>query len=294
MKSTYLLSLLVICLYLISCKNETIVLSPKKEADHKHLGFGVWAQLDGAYTKSNEFDGYKGPGSSISVEIENLSSKEMRRRYEPFVLKRKGMVIIEFAEVQYGERDSTFFVVIEDKRLNMYKYNLSIKTKEGVTNVKAFCYKNQASYCYQSLKKSLLSTVIDLETKIREEGFLITGTDWLGTSTYTKDGKFPTESPDQAIFKIGNYKSVRNSQDKGNILELIFDITGEKDVEIRKEELLNGYYQYAISSGNGLHAYAVLIYDDKREGKYIICQGNLKENINDCRKFFLKNNIREE
>lgn len=296
MKTSAKLILLFIILTLVSCNKETIEVYPKKQDDHKHLGKGVWVQIEESFTKADDFDGYRGPASSssVSVKIEHTSSKEVRQRYHSLVLKKDQNVLVEFTEVKYAGRDSAFFVTIKDKRLKMYKHLLSIKDGDKVINVNAFCYTKQGGYYNPVLKKSLLSTVIDTKTKVRQETFVFAEKDWLLTTTFTKDGLNPTESPDQAIYKSGIYKSVRNSQDVKNIQELVYDISGEKNVKVIKEELLNGYYQYATSSGNGRHVFSALIYGDNREGYYIICHGNAEVNITDCQKHFMKTRIIDE
>ena len=294
MKLPFLYLLLIACLVFVSCKKEAIVIDPQKEEGHKHLGLGVWADIDEAFRKSYGFDGFTGPGSSISVEVEYVSSKAVRDRYTLRQLNKKKLALVEFSEIQYGNRDSAFFTIVEDKRLDMYKYNMSIKDEHRVINVKAFCYKSQYLYCKPILRKSLLSTVIENNFESKQEDFLLVETDRLGTATYSKGGNIIKDGLDQVIYKTGKYKSVRNSQDKKNIEELVFDITGEDSVELRKEELLNGFYQYATSSGNGKHAFAAIIYDDQRNGRYCICHGSLETSLKECREFFIKNNIINE
>lgn len=202
--------MLILCLFILSCKSEVITINPFKDSLHKHLGKGVWVQVPSEYSKANNYDGYQASGyrSSVSVQIEPVSSKKVRESFDVISLRKKKIILEEFTEVNYGKTDSAFYVVVFDMRKNTYRHMLSIKDYNQTINIKGFCFKQQASYFNPIIKKALLSTYIDTEEEKRKEDFLMADIESLNTFLFTKDGKFPTESPDQAIYKTGKYQAI--------------------------------------------------------------------------------------
>jgi len=290
--TSYLL-LVLFCFLIFSCKSETINIKPSKGSDHKLLGKGVWVKLPAEYTKANNYDGYQAPkySSSVSVQIEPVSSKKVRQSFDARELRKKQIVLEEFTEVNYADRDSAFYVVVFDKRKNTYRHLLSIKDYNQTINVKGFYFKNQKTYYSDVVKKALLSTYIDTEQESRKEDFLMADIESLGTFIFTKDGKFPTESLDQAIYKTGNFQALGTIDDEIKLKNMLKEITGEDNIQIEKVDIENGKNYTARSFGSDLYAFGALLFDEEKNGIYALCYGNKQENFIDCKKYFNKTNI---
>lgn len=285
--------IIIISLLFFSCKSESININPSKGSSHKLLGKGVWVELPSEYKKANNYDGYQAPSysSSVSVQVERTSSKKVRESFDARELRKKQVVLEEFKEVNYADTDSAFYVVVFDKRKNTYRHLLSIKDYNQTINVKGFYFKHQKTYYGDVVRKALLSTVIDTVEEIRKEDFLMADIESLGTFIFTKDGKYPTESEDQAIYKTGEFKAQGTVDDEIKLKNMLKEITGESNIMIEKIRIDNGTHFTARSFGSDLYAFGAILFDKDNNGIYALCYGNKQENFDDCKKYFNKTNI---
>ena len=282
--------LFVLSLFLLASCTSNVDITPNKTQNHKYLGKGVWATIPSGYFKAENYDGYQYPGykSSISVEVEDISFDKQKENFDRGRLRRAKMKLIESANVMYGEKDSAYYVLIHNPRKKKFQHILSIKDGNRVKNIIGFCFTPVGKEFNPKIKKSLFSIFLEDEIPVTESEFIMADILTLGSFIYTKDGKNPTESPDEAMITTGSYEPRGRAEAITEVTTLLGEATETEDseIDVTEEKLENASFFHATSEGNDRFAYAAIVHDGS-EGIYLLCHGNSRGNIDECRKYFM-------
>lgn len=259
-----------------------IVIDPNKYRYSVHLGAGVWLLVPDGYKKAASYDGYQANNSesSISVKTSDKSSEELKKAYDPKLLRKRDMELIELSEVKYGEKGTGFFSVVHDKKNKLLRYFLSI-SKDGRTyNITSFCAEG-AKGTYDRLIRWSLKNVFIGESKEEEELFKFAKLISSNEVAYSKDGKYPTESADNAL---AEWKDMSASDLDGALGSTLVEIELGKLVKksrhmVEFAPLTNGMYYHGKAVSKNRKAYVALFVNEKKEGILVKCYGNEKSDL---------------
>ena len=228
-------------LLIISCQSTEhnhIEITPKKTPNKIHVGQGVWMNIPSYFKKAKSYEGYQAPNStaSISVKSSNKSIEELKKSFEPAYLKKRKTVLLESSTVKYGDNENAFFTVVRDKRKETIRYFLAIAQGGRTYNIKAFYFENARDGYNLEIREALQSVFIG-DHQEKEELFKLANLSNFDSIIYTRDGKHPTESADQAVVEIETKKSTRGITDKKLIESEARKITGKNLFSIEKDNL---------------------------------------------------------
>ena len=296
-KTVFLLSLFFFVCSCQSVENNHLEINPEKTNAHVHIGQGVWVNIPYGFKKAKSYEGFQAPNSaaSISIKTNSKSIEEIKESFEPSNLKKKNTILLENSTVKYGDNEEALFTVVHDKRKETIRYLLAIAQGGRTYNLKAFYFKKASEGYNLEIRKALKSVFIG-EHQEKEQLFKMASLNSFESMIYTRDGKFPTESEDQAIVEIETKKSIRGISAKKLIKQETTKITDEIVLTVMQESLVNGIFYEVNSQGNGKYAYLALI--KSKNGKVILikCHSNSSRSLEDYKTFtknqFIKTTIR--
>jgi hypothetical protein len=279
---------MVVCvlpfLFFASCESyetEQITLEPKKTAEYIHLGKGIWTKYPKGYSKADTYDGYQAPGqaSSISIMTNQEPIQSLWEKHNPSDLNQQDVKLLQLSPVKYGVNDNALFSIVHDTRKNTIRYLLAFH-ENGITyNVKAFCFNQVRSTYEPTIKNTMLSAVL-AEVEEKEELFKMATLKDAQTVVFTRDGKYPTASEDQATIEIKTIKAASLSPGTDEVSAELIRITKDKHDYVEVENLLNGKFFSGTSRGQEKNAFVALLTDTASGGAVrISCYGNKESNL---------------
>lgn len=273
---------------LLSCSNrevkkDIIILKPQKTDEHVHISKGIWLKIPGIYKKAKSYDGYQALNeSSISVKISTNSIADIEASFDKRILKKRKTQLLEARPVQFGNNKDAFFAVAYDEKRRTTRYLLAIH-EGGITyQIKGFFFERLRDRYEVMLRKALYSTYIG--EIIKDELFQVAqfSDDLI---IYTKDGKFPTESPDNAYIEVRILKNVKGVNINNLLTKEDRNITRSNFGSPLIETLENGNMLTYHSKGNGNKAVAKLIEVDNQGSFFILCHAKEKANMSEITQF---------
>jgi len=197
-----LLILSFILFFLVSCK-EDLKLSLKNEitTKHKHVGDGVYLNIPYNFKKKKRAGLYQSKNeASISLQIEHEPIANLRKGFEKKFLKKRQTELLALCEIEHESFDSCFYAKVLDNRKRTIRQSIAFKQNDKTIIVKGFCFEQQKSQYETSIRIALTSLALGEEI-LEEDKFKLAALQ-LDKTIFTKDGNYPTESPDQATIEM--------------------------------------------------------------------------------------------
>ncbi len=269
--------------YFTACERYTqrqIIISSVKKEDSQHLGNGVWMVIPDSYKKANSYNGFQAitRQSSISLDMNRKSIDEVKKAYAPGHLKEVNMALLELSTVHYGGNENGVFLVIHDKSKKVIRYLLSIAINDRTYNIKAFCLERRKDRYDPEIRKSLESIYIG-DYKEKEKLFKLAKLESLTELFFTKDGVYPTNSPDNAVIKTKKMTSFEGILESGLIKSELQKITGKNSNSWGVETLSNGKFFFGTSESENKKGFVALLVNQKQEALLVSCSGNQNSSL---------------
>lgn len=275
MPKTLILILLVQILILVSCnkKGELIILNNKHTPSVMHVVDELWMIPPVGYYPAKSYDGFqnKPVTSSISVKILDLPLYELMERYSEENLDLNDWDLKKISPVKINEIDSAFLVEFEDKKKGLEKCDLVIRDENnGKTYfITSFKLIDDESVYSDWLKESLLSAFLG-EMKKEEELYKLASWDLTDDLYYyTKDGKYPTESPGKEILEVSLRKFSSSHEVEDFLKKEVIKITKSTDFKISGKKLDNGFFYIVDAIKNGMFINFVITFIDNNESQIL-------------------------
>ncbi len=280
-------------------KSELIELSPVKFPESQHIGQGVWLIIPSGYGRAESYEGFQAndKSSSISVKIDRHSISEMKKIFDEKKLKRSHVELLELHPVNFGDLQDAFFSVVKDKRKKTIRYLLCVNVNGLTYNIKAFCFAGNYERDDPKLRKALFSSYIGdrIEKKALFEIANFNVNEEKDISmVYTKDGVYPTKSPDSSYIEVKQLESPNSEFDWRVVQEALFSLTGVKTMNIKPYLVGRGVILEGKVIGEKHKAYVALISPDpsKKERTLVKCWGNSESDLSEFKKFVSNNFIK--
>lgn len=207
---------LCISFFLFSCAGideEPVTLLWKVGDKHKHIGFSYWVYVPNLYRKADSYKGYQANNyaSSIVIEEQYENLDQIIDRYSDENFQKKRFTLFERKLTMYNGETKGLFV--------KYKFKQDVKTvmilffEDGgnVYKLESFYLDNLVDTYENEIRRCLLSVVKAEDVQNDNELQVAKILDGFSGLIYSRDGKFPTESPDDLIVEereILNVKAV--------------------------------------------------------------------------------------
>lgn len=246
-KTVVNISVFFIFSLLFSCVNNVGELKKLTNAQNElsvHLVDRLFINNPAGFHRAKYFDGFQNDvgNASISVKLINEPLSFFKSRFSKDNLKTKKWELIEISPAIINNTDSALYVAYIDKKKQIEKFDLAIRDDINnityyITSFKQIDDKNTDA---NNLKNAILSSYLG-DVLYKDELFKFAGfTDGKSTEIYTKDGNYPTNSPDKSVIEIWT-KSFPNIEIAKNYLDKELKIYGKmKEFENAIEKLDNG------------------------------------------------------
>jgi hypothetical protein len=247
---------------------ELMVLNNKKSKYSKHVVEGLWMIGPLGYNQAKNYNGFQNLNmtSSISVKVLDEPLYKVKNRFNEKNQKANKWEINEMNPVKINDLDSCFYIEYLDRRKQFEKFDLIVRNekKSKTYYITAFKMIGDDRVNEKELKSSVLSAFLGMEEE-KEELFKLANIDTkLNTTTYTKDGKYPTESPGNGVLEV-SLKSFKNeSQLESFMTSVIKKETNNenyyKDVRILSD---SKFLVYDFKTNEKKYMYVVLFSEDE-------------------------------
>jgi tetratricopeptide (TPR) repeat protein len=246
-KTVVNISVFLIFSLLYSCVNNVGELKKLTNAQNElsvHLVDRLFINNPTGFHRAKYFDGFQNDGgnASISVKLINEPLSFFKSRFSKDNLKTKKWELIEISPAIINNTDSALYVAYIDKKKQIEKFDLAIRDEKNnityfITSFKQIDDKNTDA---NNLKNAILSSYLG-DVLYKDELFKFAGfTDGKSKEIYTKDGNYPTNSPDKGVIEIWT-KSFPNIEIAKNYLDKELKIYGKmEEFENAIEKLDNG------------------------------------------------------
>ena len=292
MKKTTGVLILLILLILTSCsKSRHYDINPEKNINHIHVGEGVHIVKPYGFKEATSYNGFQDlrRGTSISMKVQYSDLESVAFAFDEKVLGYQNTKLLEFSTVKYGDNENAFYSVVFDKNKRTVRYLLAINEGEKTYLIKAFCLKGNEDKLGNQLKSALFSTYIGEEIAKTKAFIIADQTDQ--KTVYTRDGKLPTESVDQAIIKFSTFNH------KGNLT--ITAKQNEYMVNAAKEICENSNPGIRVKNMNGVrvsstktncinnNGYLTLLCNESSQAIFVKATTNDYKSLEELEKFVL-------
>lgn len=280
--------MLIIVILASSCSNYKegrLSISPQKTDQSVHLGRGVWMEVPNGYNKARSFDGYQTPKahSSISITMSTRSLEQIKAGFAPSALRKKNSVLLELSQVSYEGSENGIFSVVHDKMSNTIRYAMAISYNNRVYYIKAFCFDQFEERFDPLIRKSFMSIFIgSLEESV--EVFRLAKFEGLNRLIQTKDGEYPTQSPDAAVIEWTTMDDLTGISEIGLVGNELQKLTGVESPGVYMIYLENGKYYRGTASTENKKAYVGLLVTEGRKGTLMVCHGNANSSLEEFEK----------
>lgn len=237
------------------------------------------------YQKARSFDGYQTTNalSSISVTMSMRSLEEIKARITPSALREKKSVLLELSRVNYDGKENGLFSVVHDKMTNTIRYAMAISHNDRVYYIKAFCFDQFEESFDPLIRKSFMSTYIGNREDSMEE-FRLAKFEGRNRSIQTKDGEYPTQSPDAAVIEWTTLDDLTGISETGLVENELQKLTGMERPGVSVIYLENGKYYQGTASTENIKAYVGLLVTEGRKGTLVVCHGNANSSLEEFEK----------
>jgi|GEM_PF-1797453 hypothetical protein len=282
--------------FLTSCtsiETKPMKITPLKNDKSVHVGQGIWMKIPSNYKKAKSYEGFQTADntSSISVKINLKSMDQVKKIYSSESLSRNKLDLLQLSPVNYDGNENAIFSLVEDTKKKTIKYLLAINDKGTTYNLKAFCFASHKDKYDDIIREALFSSVIG-EVKFEEKLFKPVIDLDSKNIVYTKDGKYPTDSPDQSKIEVENVKTLKGIKGiKGvtKVEKALMEFKTGSGSLVNSKPIGNGELISGRSIGNNGIAYVALISLDGDNGLLVKCSGNAKSKISEFEDFVINN-----
>lgn len=267
----------------------------------EEIANGVYIRKPDQFRKARSFDGYQyvnGP-ATISLEIREQEIGGIKRMFTDKALSARKEKLLEYHPVNFYGNETAFMTVTESKRKNIYKFLLAVEEEGRTYNVKALCSIGLGEHLnmYDLLKRTLLTTEL--------RGYQAEATDFVAvdggspvSEMYTRDGAYPTASPDGAFIQR-TLAVIPDSKDRiavhKQIAEELKELTGEDKSAFSTVPLSNGVIVHATAQNDSVHAFVALVYaEGERMAQQYTGTANSAEAIANIEKFVLDKSTKRQ
>lgn len=237
-------------------------LENQSTTDLQYAGEGVYLDVANQYSKARTYDGFQARGgkSSISVKLTDTPIEELKKDYESTQLKKRRANLKELSTVDYNGNTNAFYAVTEEEKQGTIRYLLAIRENDVTYLIKAFAFANRHDYYRNNIKQALLSTYIGNPIDIKAAFTAVQADNKQSTNIiyHTRDGKYPTESTDQAVIKT-EFVNIKGFTETTYLQQTLTELTGGKAYGIGTEFLANAKYHCGKSQTDKMKAYAGLV-----------------------------------
>ncbi len=247
---------------------ELMVLNNKKSKYSKHVVEGLWMIGPLGYNQAKNYNGYQNLNmtSSISVKVLDEPLYKVKNRFNEKNQKANKWEINEMNPVKINDLDSCFYIEYLDRRKQFEKFDLIVRNEKNSKTyyITAFKMIGDDRVDEKELKSSVLSAFLGMEEE-KEELLKLANIDTkLNTTTYTKDGKYPTESPGNGVLEV-SLKSFKNeSQIESYIASVTKKETKTENYNKEIHILTDGkFLVYEFKTKEKKYMYIILFSEDK-------------------------------
>ncbi|MCB9271572.1 MAG: hypothetical protein H6561_18755 [Lewinellaceae bacterium] len=291
MRKITLLSCLGIgfCLFLNCSNHQTnyIHIEPEKEESKQSLGSGVVMAIPTDYLPRNngDFRTENKYSSIASVETSYDDFRASRDEYDPKVMKRVNLQLMELSTVIYDGDTSGYLSVVKDNITYSIRYVLAIEHNDVLYTIKARTNAAVKELYDQKIRDAFLSVYIG-SAEDNPPKFILTTLNEDGGIIYTRDQLFPTQSKEGSVISIMHMPKV-NVNEANRIIRGQVDKLGLSSLllDIKNEGLGNGYYYYTKIANAEVKLFIALLIEKSGEGILISCNGKGEYDLDDFSEF---------
>ena len=216
--------------------------------------------------------------------MSKISIEELNQAFDPEILEKRRIELIELSSVSYGSQENGFLSVVHNKKKNTISYLLAINENGRVYNIKAFCF-YPVKEKYDSKIRNCLENVYIGEYEEAEQPFKMAKIISINEMIFTRDGKYPTESNDQSVIEFKGIESLRSASETDLVENELQKLTGVKKNSAAVQFLSNGKYCFGSATSEDKKAYVALLVLENKEGTLIRCYGNKNSNLDEFASF---------
>lgn len=286
---------LLTVLVFFSCSGKEIHLTTEKTPLHRLLeNTNAYMVPPANYQIAESYSGFQDRGAnySISIKPEDRSIHDLDSLYTRKFLKEAQMELLEKNPVLLnGEMHGLWLKVLENRR-DVIRYILAIDTGQKIWSIKGTCHETADEYFGTIIRQTMQGVFFVPQEEIDEEenAPLVVFSDHFRYAglhgeeyKFTKDGKYPTASPDSACFSYYKYsgmmviahsafaKAILNKE-----LGKSHELVSEKKVRV---EDMNGWTMTAFSPEKDKLVYAAYLYRNASYHFKGVCTANFDENL---------------
>ena len=118
-----------------------------------------------------------------------------------------------------------------------------------------------------------------------DEPFLLAHLIDMKTAILTRDGKYPTNSKDNAEVIVSSIEDSDSKLDSRFLQNEFYKIDKNFEPQIRVEKLVNGKYYYGVLNSDSLKVYAAAVITKDNNLQMYKCSGNQYSNISEFEKY---------
>lgn len=272
----YILLVILLC----SCAEKSVELSWEKTDDHEYLDYGYWIDIPIDFKKANSYAGYQAPqySSSISIKKADRTFDEILNINSKKGLKQRGVKLLERTFLTLEKDTIGVLIKFDDNRDNI-RLRMYLRDAGDVYLVKSFYHEQNASFYEKEIPWSLFSIV---KSEIPEENSvadykLEMASFTLNEAIYTRDGKYPTESPDGLEVKESTIEDVHDLSVKEYLVNTIRKITKDDNIKYRIDrlDLSNGKsYSVSFDTDTNNYYYRITMIKGENDGALYEVIGN--------------------
>lgn len=237
-------------LFFFSCgpSVETLQMSFKKTDKHEHLIDKLWMIKPLEFKSARTFNGFQGPNYEASISVKQVydSYKNLHSTYFKDV-SQPGLDLLD-AIYLVNDNDTIGFLIKADfTKSKIINYDMIIASDSKLYKLNAF-YPNFKKSEYEKIITSSLLNIAQGEQQVRKEFFNLASISDKRELIYTKDGLYPTKSPDSLTVYLSQFDF--NGQYRNDMYDLSTKAVNEWKDENQPEEFSKWPERRIMGSAN--------------------------------------------
>ena len=278
---TKLIILVLLSAFLNSCtETSTININGEKHAHSLELDYGVSIVPPEGFKKAKSYIGIQAPNQGGSIElVMETDFEKLKNAYSKESIKSKKGKLYRHQPVIYSDNENAFYVEFYDTTQKRYRQVLVISIEERVYHIKSF-HRGKPNHSLSNVMRMALMTTHIGEYYEKGQPFSKTFIADLNKFRYTRDNKFPTQSPDSLVVTV---EYLANSEIKNNNTKVFLknrvNSICEGCLNILRDELENGYILKCPARSSSKSVLGILVVSDQGRNTLIECVGNEKTDL---------------
>jgi len=207
---------IILTFLIASCGPDTspLILKNDNSANHIHIGEGVYMINPPGFSEASSYMGFQAPdyNASISLKPQYESLENLRKEYTPESIKSKPVKLLALKELFFKDVQNGFYVKLEYKGRGIINEILVFENGGSTYKMIGLYHAANESIYGPKVNLALLTSYVG-QRQVKEEYFQMAYLDEAKDAlVYTRDGKFPTESPDELYLSISTSSSTSKSR----------------------------------------------------------------------------------